>query len=92
MLIFHPFNPMSVKDLKSQKLAIESMETIPIAISTLEEEEYYWIGLHPLIWQESVDKDCDFEAIKANYVSITPIQLDLTSYKDIETLNNWIQE
>jgi len=54
-------------------------------------EEYYWIGLHPLIWQESVDKNCDFEAIKANYISITPIMLDLTAYDDIELLNNWIQ-
>eukprot|EP01155_Anaeramoeba_flamelloides_P032456 Anaeramoba_flamelloidesa93124_12.p1 GENE.a93124_12~~a93124_12.p1 ORF type:complete len:261 (+),score=40.66 a93124_12:3-785(+) len=53
-------------------------------------EEFYWIGLHPLIWQESPDKNCDFEAIKANYVSITPIMLDLTSYDDIEKLNNWL--
>jgi 5'-nucleotidase len=53
-------------------------------------EEFYWIGLHPLIWQESPDKNCDFEAIKANYVSITPIMLDLTSYNDIEKLNNWL--
>jgi 5'-nucleotidase len=54
-------------------------------------EEYYWIGLHPLIWQESDDKSCDFEAIKANYVSITPIMLDLTSYDDISALENWIK-
>ncbi len=53
-------------------------------------EEFYWIGLHPLIWQKSPDKNCDFEAIKANYVSITPIMLDLTSYNDIEKLNNWL--
>ncbi|PLY04127.1 MAG: 5'/3'-nucleotidase SurE [Arcobacter sp.] len=54
-------------------------------------EEFYWIGLHPLIWQESSNKNCDFEAIKANYVSITPIMLDLTSYNDIEKLKNWIK-
>lgn len=54
-------------------------------------EEFYWIGLHPLIWQESIDKDCDFEAIKANYVSITPVMLDLTSYEDINTLKNWLK-
>lgn len=53
-------------------------------------EEYYWIGLHPLIWKESKNKTCDFEAIKANWVSLTPIMLDLTSYKDINTLENWI--
>ncbi len=53
-------------------------------------EEYYWIGLHPLIWKPSSNKDCDFEAIKANYVSITPIMLDMTSYNDIESMENWL--
>jgi len=55
-------------------------------------EEFYWIGLHPLIWVPSEDKSCDFEAIKENFVSITPIQLDMTSYKDIEKLKGWINE
>jgi 5'-nucleotidase len=53
-------------------------------------EEFYWIGLHPLIWKESQNKDCDFEAIKANYVSITPIMLDMTSYNDIKSIENWL--
>jgi len=53
-------------------------------------EEFYWIGLHPLIWQSDDEKNCDFEAVKENYVSITPIQLDMTSYKDIDTLKGWI--
>lgn len=53
-------------------------------------EEFYWIGLHPLIWKESSDKSCDFEAIKANYISITPIMLDLTSYNDIRNIETWL--
>ena len=53
-------------------------------------EEFYWVGLHPLIWKESKNKTCDFEAIKANYISITPIMLDLTSYEDIENMNTWL--
>lgn len=53
-------------------------------------EEFYWIGLHPLIWKESENKTCDFEAIKANYISITPIMLDLTSYEDIKSMENWL--
>ena len=53
-------------------------------------EEYYWIGLHPLIWKPSSNKDCDFEAIRANYVSITPIMLDMTSYNDIKSIENWL--
>ncbi len=55
-------------------------------------EEVYWIGLHPLIWQSSEEKSCDFEAVKDNFVSITPIQLDMTSYNDIEKLKGWMDE
>ena len=54
-------------------------------------EEYYWIGLHPLIWKPSLNKDCAFEAIKANYVSITPIMLDMTSYNDIKAIESWLK-
>jgi 5'-nucleotidase len=53
-------------------------------------EEFYWIGLHPLIWQNDESKSCDFEAIKNNFVSITPIQLDMTSYNDIDILKGWL--
>ena len=52
--------------------------------------EFHWIGLHPLLW-ESDDKTCDFEAVKDNFVSITPVKLDMTSYEDIENLNTFIK-
>ncbi len=55
-------------------------------------EEFYWIGLHPLIWQASEDKSCDFEAIKENYVSITPVRLDLTSYEEMNKLDIWLKK
>lgn len=54
-------------------------------------EEYYWIGLHPLLWKPSDDQTCDFEAINDGYVSITPVMLDMTSHNDIKTLENWIK-
>ncbi|RLA83144.1 MAG: 5'/3'-nucleotidase SurE [Epsilonproteobacteria bacterium] len=54
-------------------------------------EEVYWIGLHPLIWTPNKTKSCDFEAVKDNFVSITPIQLDMTSYNDIDKLKEWIK-
>ena len=53
-------------------------------------EEYYWLGLHPLRWIPDEGQICDFEAIEAGYVSVTPIQLDLTSYEDIENLQKWL--
>ncbi|WP_024954971.1 5'/3'-nucleotidase SurE [Sulfurospirillum arcachonense] len=54
-------------------------------------EEYYWIGTHVLEWKESKMKSCDLSAIEQNYVSITPIKLDMSSYDDINTLNEWIE-
>ncbi len=54
-------------------------------------EEYYWIGLPALEWiQSEGDQTCDLSAIEDGYVSITPVHLDLTSYKDIDVLENWI--
>ncbi len=54
-------------------------------------QEYYWLGLHPLAWDERKENNSDFKAIFDGYTSITPILLDLTSYDDINTLANWIQ-
>ncbi len=55
-------------------------------------KEYYWIGLQRLDWIE-IKRDglvSDFEAVAKNFVSITPIHLDMTSYDDIKALKEWI--
>lgn len=54
-------------------------------------EEYYWLGLHPLAWNERADNNSDFKAVLDGYTSITPIMLDLTSYNDIKTMESWIK-
>ena len=52
--------------------------------------EYWWLGLHPLKWKPSEQRDCDFEAVAQGYVSITPIKADLTAYEDLQTLQGWL--
>ncbi|GAA9171837.1 5'/3'-nucleotidase SurE [Helicobacter pylori] len=54
-------------------------------------ESYFWLGLHPLEWQkrENEDRLSDFDAIASNHVSITPLNLDLTSYDDLKNLESW---
>jgi 5'-nucleotidase len=48
---------------------------------------YYWIGGE---YPTGVDEPgTDFGALLAGCVSITPLQLDLTHYKAMETLKNW---
>jgi 5'-nucleotidase len=60
-------------------------------------EEYYWLGLHPLRFKTRENTKvlenqlCDFEAIEKGYVSITPIQLDLSAYQSMKDLNLWLK-
>ncbi|MCP4139629.1 MAG: 5'/3'-nucleotidase SurE [Chloroflexi bacterium] len=48
---------------------------------------YYWIGgEHPT---GEMIPDTDFGAINEGYISITPLQLDLTAYNEIDHLKEW---
>ncbi len=48
---------------------------------------YYWIGGD---FPTGVDEPgTDFSAVKNGYVSITPLQLDLTHYKAMDALKKW---
>ncbi len=54
--------------------------------------EYYWLGLHPLEYKARPNREgyCDFEAIENKMVSVSPIKLDLTAYKSMNTLREWL--
>jgi 5'-nucleotidase len=54
--------------------------------------EYYWLGLHPLEYKPREKRSalCDFEAIEAGKVSLTPIKLDMSAYKSMEALREWL--
>jgi len=53
-------------------------------------KNYYWIGgEYPTA---AMDENSDYHAIENGYVSITPIQLDLTDYKAIPALEKWTWE
>jgi len=48
--------------------------------------DYYWMDGEFL--QVSDDENSDYIAVKNNYISITPIQHDMTDYKKLDYLNN----
>ncbi|MDD2452188.1 5'/3'-nucleotidase SurE [Sulfurovum sp.] len=52
--------------------------------------EYYWIGLPRLDWHLTEGHITDFEAIRQNYISVTPVHLDMTSHDDIAALEAWL--
>jgi 5'-nucleotidase len=49
--------------------------------------KYYWIGGDYLSSEEVPGSD--LEAIEENYISITPIHLDLTNYSALRALRKW---
>jgi 5'-nucleotidase len=54
-------------------------------------EEFYWLGLHPLAFKErDVDGVSDYEAITDGFISITPIMLDLSAYRSMRQLKEWL--
>jgi 5'-nucleotidase len=48
---------------------------------------YYWIGGQLTSWKN--DPDTDYSAVSRGYVSVTPVNLDLTDYQAMESLRTW---
>ncbi len=49
--------------------------------------DVFWIGGGKITW--TGDPDTDHAAVEAGYVSITPLQLDLTSHGLIDAVREW---
>jgi 5'-nucleotidase len=48
----------------------------------------YWVGA--VGKEQDAGVGTDFHAINNGYVSVTPLELDLTRYKVIDDLHHWI--
>jgi len=52
--------------------------------------KYYWVGGSELEWVGNPDSD--HTAVTAGCISVTPVHLDLTNHKALETLAGWNME
>jgi 5'-nucleotidase len=48
---------------------------------------YYWLSGEVI--EEEAPPDSDIQAIRNNYITITPLQYDLTGYKSLESVDGW---
>ncbi len=48
--------------------------------------DYYWFGLHAI--EHSPEHDTDLESIGDGFISVTPIELDLTHHQSLERLRS----
>lgn len=53
-------------------------------------ETVYWIG--PAGKAAEAGEGTDFHAVAEGYVSITPLQMDLTHYELLPEVERWLQE
>jgi 5'-nucleotidase len=52
-------------------------------------ETLYWVG--PAGAAQDAGEGTDFYAVANNWVSLTPLQADLTHHKQLDALNNWMK-
>jgi 5'-nucleotidase len=52
--------------------------------------EVFWIGGGEITWR--VDADSDHAAVHQGYISVTPLHMDLTNYRLLETVRGWALE
>ncbi len=50
----------------------------------------YWVG--PAGPEQDAGPGTDFHALRNGFVSITPLQVDLTRHAAIDALNSWLED
>ena len=49
--------------------------------------EVFWVGGGEITWTGGADSD--HAVVKAGYISVTPLHLDMTNYNLLETVRGW---
>ncbi len=79
-----------LKGLQSTRLGQRHKAEPVIKSSDPRGREIYWVG--PPGKEQDAGPGTDFYAIKMGYVSITPLQLDLTRYDRMEEISYWLAQ
>ena len=83
-----PDVPMSeIKGIKSTRLG--NRHKSEPSIQDSKDPSLYWIGENGK--EADNGEGTDFHAISNNFVSVTPLQIDLTKYSEIQTLSKWLK-
>jgi 5'-nucleotidase len=50
----------------------------------------YWVG--PAGSEEDAGPGTDFHAVRRGFVSVSPVQVDLTEYRGLERVGQWLKD
>ena len=85
-----PDLPLSeIKGIKVTRLGTRAASDSVIKAQDPRGKPVYWVG--PQGRAVDVAEDTDFFAIRNGYVSVTPLHIDLTSYRVIDELTAWAE-
>lgn len=79
-----------IKGVKVCRLGHRSSAAEVIKQTDPRGEAIYWIGLAGL--PEDQESGTDFHAVRHGYVSITPIQPDMTAHHSLRSLQTWLEQ
>ena len=85
-----PIEEQACKGLKVTHVGQKSYDNKACFHENPRGETHHWIGAHTLEWEQNSNRSCDLSAIEDNYVSISPIKLDMSAYEEMDNLNAWI--
>lgn len=74
--------------IKATRLGNRHRAAKPVATDDPRGRRVYWIG--PVGGRADAGEGTDFHAIAEGFVSVTPLQIDLTRHVDIASLDDWL--
>lgn len=77
-----------IKGIKFTKLGTRRYDDAIVKVSDPRGNDYYWIGGHKPDWKN--EKGSDYDAVFNNYISVTPLKIDLTDYEFLKILEKEI--
>ena len=77
-----------IKGIKSTRLG--NRHKSEPSIQDEKDSSLYWIGENGK--EADNGEGTDFHAISNNYVSVTPLQIDLTKYSEVKQVSDWLQK
>ena len=84
-----PDIPMTeIKGIKSTRLG--NRHKSEPSIKDLKNPSLYWIGENGK--EADNGEGTDFHAVSNNFVSVTPLQIDLTKYPEINKISEWLED
>ena len=84
-----PDIPMSeIKGIKSTRLG--NRHKSEPSIQDLKDPSLYWIGENGK--EADNGEGTDFHAVSNNFVSVTPLQIDLTKYPELRQVSEWLED